>query len=88
MSKVSLSVDASCMTASDYSATHPPQSDCTSLSQKLELNNPVLWLSGSFLSLFVLLAVTSPELLTSLIDSGFRYATQGFECLLATAVIG
>ncbi|EKO3658472.1 BCCT family transporter [Vibrio metschnikovii] len=93
MSKVSLSVDASCMTASDYSATHPPLSDCTSLSQKLELNNPVLWLSGSFLSLFVLLAVTSPELLTSLIDSGFRYATQGFGAfwqllLLANFVIG
>ena len=93
MSKNSLSIDAPCMTASDYSATHPPQNNSASLSQKLELNNPVLWLSGSFLSLFVLLAITSPALLTTLIDSGFHYATQGFGAfwqllLLANFVIG
>ncbi|MBE4116429.1 BCCT family transporter, partial [Vibrio parahaemolyticus] len=34
----------------DYSAIHPP-----SLLKRLELTNPVFWLSGSFLSLFVLL---------------------------------
>ncbi|NAW68929.1 BCCT family transporter [Vibrio sp. V27_P1S3P104] len=93
MSKVYLNTEAPCMSASDYSATHPPQTSSHSLQKKLELNNPVLWLSGSFLSLFVLLALTNPSLLTSLIDSGFHYATQGFGAfwqllLLANFVIG
>lgn len=58
---------------SDYSAIHPP-----SLSDKLELTNPVFWLSGSFLTLFVLLAITNAPVLTSVVNSGFSFATQYF----------
>lgn len=45
---------------------------------KLELNNPVFWISGSFLTLFVLLAVTNSAGLTQLVNTGFGYATEYF----------
>nr|WP_243641873.1 BCCT family transporter [Vibrio sinensis] len=57
----------------DYSAIHPP-----SLFSKLELSNPVFWLSGSFLSLFVFLAITNTTILTELVNTGFGLATQYF----------
>lgn len=57
----------------DYSAIHPP-----SLLKRLELTNPVFWLSGSFLSLFVLLALTNTESLTVMVNAGFGFATKYF----------
>ncbi|TOO93228.1 BCCT transporter [Vibrio parahaemolyticus] len=57
----------------DYSAIHPP-----SLLKRLELTNPVFWLSGSFLSLFVLLALTNTESLTTMVNAGFGFATKYF----------
>ncbi|MBM4863278.1 BCCT family transporter [Vibrio parahaemolyticus] len=57
----------------DYSAIHPP-----SLLKRLELTNPVFWLSGSFLSLFVLLALTNTESLTAMVNAGFGVATKYF----------
>ncbi|NNU12094.1 BCCT family transporter [Vibrio parahaemolyticus] len=57
----------------DYSAIHPP-----SLLKRLELTNPVFWLSGSFLSLFVLLALTNTESLTAMVNAGFGFATKHF----------
>ncbi|MBU2897054.1 BCCT family transporter [Vibrio hepatarius] len=49
-----------------------------SLSQKLEFNNPVFWLSGSFLMLFVLLALVNTDLLSSIVSTSFTYATKWF----------
>ncbi|BCN26610.1 BCCT family transporter [Vibrio alfacsensis] len=57
----------------DYSAIHPP-----SLIKRLELTNPVFWLSGSFLSVFVLLALTDAKSLTHMVNAGFGLATQYF----------
>ncbi|WP_321462941.1 BCCT family transporter [uncultured Vibrio sp.] len=57
----------------DYAAIHPP-----SLVNRLELTNPVFWLSGSFLTLFVLLALTSTDSLTAMVNTGFGYATEYF----------
>ncbi len=49
-----------------------------SLLKRLELTNPVFWLSGSFLSLFVLLALTNTESLTAMVNAGFGFATKYF----------
>ena len=49
-----------------------------SFSQKLEFNNPVFWLSGSFLMLFVLLAIVNTDLLSSIVSTSFTYATKWF----------
>lgn len=57
----------------DYAAIHPP-----SLVKRLELTNPVFWLSGSFLTLFVLLALTNTDSLTAMVNSGFGFATKYF----------
>ncbi len=57
----------------DYSAIHPP-----SLLKRLELTNPVFWLSGSFLSVFVLLALTNTDSLTAMVNAGSGFATQYF----------
>ncbi|MEF1310574.1 BCCT family transporter [Vibrio mytili] len=72
----------------DYSAIHPP-----SLTQRLELKNPVFWLSGSFLSLFVLLALVNSDRLTAMVNTGFSFATDYFGAywqilLLLNFVIG
>ncbi|MEF1281547.1 BCCT family transporter, partial [Vibrio fortis] len=47
-----------------------------SLGEKLELGNPVFWLSGSFLTLFVVLAFTNTSALSELVNIGFSYSTQ------------
>lgn len=49
-----------------------------SLGEKLELGNPVFWLSGSFLTLFVVLAFTNTSALSELVNIGFNYSTQWF----------
>jgi len=61
----------------DYATMHPPEQG-QSLGQKLELMNPVFWLSGSFLMLFVLLAITNTPALSSLVSTGSSYATRWF----------
>jgi choline-glycine betaine transporter len=63
------------------------------IASKLEMRNPVFWLSGSFLVLFVLLALSNPPLLSSLVNSGFQQATKYFGAfwqvfLLANFLIG
>ncbi|GAL33134.1 high-affinity choline uptake protein BetT [Vibrio maritimus] len=77
---------------SAYDAIHPPER-IKSLAEKLEMNNPVFWLSGSFLTLFVLLALTHPIALSNAVNSGFDLATRYFGAfwqllLLANFVIG
>ncbi|WP_409587160.1 BCCT family transporter [Vibrio rotiferianus] len=57
----------------DYSAIHPP-----SILKRLELTNPVFWLSGSFLTVFVLLALTNTDSLTAMVNAGFGFAAQYF----------
>ncbi|GAA5647841.1 glycine betaine transporter 2 [Vibrio proteolyticus] len=91
MSRSTLIAEPSSISEADYSAIHPPQS--SSLRTQLALNNPVFWLSGSFLSLFVVLAIVNTPLLSSLVNTGFSYATQWFGAfwqilLLANFVIG
>ncbi|MGR5284900.1 BCCT family transporter [Vibrio maritimus] len=83
-----------CSTASisAYDAIHPPER-IKSLAEKLEMNNPVFWLSGSFLTLFVLLALTHPIALSSAVNSGFDLATRYFGAfwqllLMANFIIG
>ncbi len=71
---------------SAYDAIHPPER-LRQLAAKLEMNNPVFWISGSFLTLFVLLALTHPVTLSSLVDSGFQLATRYFGAFLANFVV-
>ncbi|MGD8111403.1 BCCT family transporter [Vibrio sp. TRT 17S01] len=78
MSRASLAAGTSCVSDVDNSTTPCDPSTKKNIRSQLELSNPVLWLSGSFLSLFVLLALFDAELLTSLVNSGFGYATQYF----------
>lgn len=60
---------------------------------KLELHNPVFWLSGTFLTAFVLLALFDAESLTGLVNQGFSLSTRYFGAfwqvlLLANFLIG
>ncbi|RTZ17501.1 BCCT family transporter [Vibrio aquaticus] len=60
---------------------------------KLELNNPVFWLSGSFLTAFVILALADTSLLAQWVNSGFSLSTKYFGAfwqvlLLLNFVIG
>ncbi len=92
MSNMTHVVDSTLSASPEYTdQTNTPSSE--SLGQKLELNNPVFWLSGSFLVLFVLLAVTNASALSSLVNTSFSYATQWFGAfwqvlLLLNFVIG
>ncbi|MBV7296314.1 BCCT family transporter [Enterovibrio paralichthyis] len=61
--------------------------------EKLGLDNPVFWLSGGFLTLFVLTALVDNELLSSMVNSGFSWSVSIFGpywqlLLLATFLIG
>ncbi|USD59205.1 BCCT family transporter [Vibrio sp. SCSIO 43140] len=67
----------SAASASSYDAIHPPER-LKHFANKLELNNPVFWLSASFLTLFVLLALSHPVALSSAVNSGFNLATRFF----------
>ncbi|PMH42629.1 BCCT transporter [Vibrio sp. 10N.286.49.B3] len=63
------------------------------LSRSLELTNPVFWLSGSFLVFFVLMAILNTPLLSSMVNTGFAWATTVFGpfwqvLLLVNFVIG
>lgn len=92
MSKTILSPEQPSIAEADSSAIQSAQHASTTL-QKLGFNNPVFWLSGSFLLMFVLLALVNTSLLSSIINSGFTYATQWFGAfwqilLLVNFVIG
>ncbi|MGV2987623.1 BCCT family transporter [Vibrio sp. E150_011] len=84
--------ESSTASSSAYAAIHPPER-LRKLAHKLEMNNPVFWISGSFLTLFVLLALTHPVALSSVVNSGFQLATHYFGAfwqilLLANFIIG
>ncbi|XKY39108.1 BCCT family transporter [Enterovibrio sp. 27052020O] len=61
--------------------------------RKLGLDNPVLWLSGGFLTAFVVTALIDNKLLSSIVNSGFSWSVKIFGpywqlLLLATFLIG
>ncbi|OLQ85316.1 BCCT transporter [Vibrio panuliri] len=93
MSKGTLAAGLSCVSEGEYSSSSFTQTSKPSIRSQLELSNPVLWLSGTFLSIFVLLAIVDTELLTTMVNTGFHYATQWFGgywqiLLFANFVIG
>lgn len=62
-------------------------------SDKLGLNNPVLWYSGGFIALFVVLALFDGEVLSHLVNVGFAWSVKVFGpfwqiLLLLTFLIG
>ncbi|WP_394209279.1 BCCT family transporter [Enterovibrio calviensis] len=64
-----------------------------SIWEKLGLDNPVFWLSGGFLTAFVVTALIDNELLSSMVNSGFSWSVKIFGpywqlLLLATFLIG
>lgn len=79
-------------TDENYLATHPPEQCATSTTVNA-FSSPVLWLSGGFLVLFVLLAVFDTPLLSNIVQVGFSKVTQWFGpfwqvLLLANFIIG
>ncbi|PTB32713.1 BCCT family transporter [Photobacterium phosphoreum] len=61
--------------------------------EKLELLNPVMWLSGGFIALFIVTALYDKTLLTTIVNSGFAWAITFFGpywqvLLLLTFLIG
>ncbi len=79
-------------TDENYLATHPPEQSATSTTVNA-FSSPVLWLSGGFLVLFVLLAVFDTPLLSNIVQVGFSKVTQWFGpfwqvLLLANFIIG
>ncbi|GAB2638339.1 BCCT family transporter [Vibrio panuliri] len=93
MSKGTLAAGLSCVSEGEYSSSSFTQTSKPSIRSQLELSNPVLWLSGTFLSIFVLLAIVDTELLTTMVNTGFHYATRWFGgywqiLLFANFVIG
>lgn len=78
MSRASLAAGDPCTSNVDDSTSSYSLSNKSKIAAQLELSNPVLWLSGGFLTLFVMLALIDTQLLTSLVNSGFGYATQYF----------
>ncbi len=71
----------------------PATSPSLNFVQKLQLNNPVFWLSGSFLIGFVMLAILDTSLLSKWVNGGFSYAIEYFGAywqvlLLLNFVIG
>ena len=90
MSNLTQSVDRK-STDENYLAAHPPERSVSSTSNAFA--SPVLWLSGGFLVLFVLLAVFDTSALSSIIQVGFSKVTQWFGpfwqiLLLANFIIG
>ncbi|KOO04625.1 BCCT family transporter [Vibrio nereis] len=75
MSNITQSVNG---ISSSVDTTATSTSKPSNLIKKLELNNPVFWISGSFLTLFVLLAISNSTGLTHLVNTGFGYATKYF----------
>ncbi|MFT5881029.1 MAG: glycine betaine transporter [Moritella sp.] len=80
---------------SDFTNTtdtkHPPKKQ--SIFIKLGLDNPVLWYSGGFIGLFVLLALYDNALLSTVVNTGFAWSVKFFGpywqiLLLLTFVIG
>ncbi len=71
----------------DYSTAQSAKKPA-SLASKLELGNPVFLLSGSFLILFMLLAIANGSLLSSLVNSGFQFATDYFGAFWQVLLLG
>ncbi|GIU19911.1 glycine/betaine ABC transporter [Shewanella sp. MBTL60-112-B1] len=90
MSNLTQSVERK-STDENYLAAHPPERSDASTSNAFA--SPVLWLSGGFLVLFVLLAVFDTSALSNVIQVGFSKVTLWFGpfwqvLLLANFVIG
>ncbi len=77
MSDTSYTVTNSSLSQADYDAIHPPEADRGKFKSP-NVFNPVLFVSGGFLILFVAMATLSPKLLSSLVNIGFDFAAQGF----------
>ncbi|MGF1707571.1 BCCT family transporter [Enterovibrio baiacu] len=70
-----------------------PAPKAQSTIEKLGLNNPVLWMSGGFLTAFVVLALVDNALLSSLVNTGFAWSVKIFGpywqlLLLITFLVG
>lgn len=50
----------------------------TSMVKKLGIDNPALWMSGGFISLFVALALIDKDLLATLVNAGFAWSVNYF----------
>lgn len=94
MSDLTDSMKASTMSVSsgEAQATHNT-STVNSTTDKLGLNNPVLWYSGGFIALFVAIALYDGELLSTIVNAGFGWSVQVFGpywqlLLLLTFLIG
>ena len=90
MSNLTQSVERK-STDENYLAAHPPERSNTSTTNAFA--SPVLWLSGGFLVLFVLLAVFDTSALSNVIQVGFSKVTLWFGpfwqvLLLANFIIG
>ena len=89
----SLDSEGSNTSSSSHSSTNSAVNGTSSTAGKLGFSNPAFWYSGSFLSLFVLLALYDEALLSSLVNSGFAWAVKVFGpywqiLLLLTFLIG
>ncbi|WP_283392422.1 BCCT family transporter [Photobacterium phosphoreum] len=78
---------------SDLTNTVKTNKNHQSAAQNFGLTNPVLWLSGGFIALFIGLALYDSVLLSSLINTGFNWAIKIFGpywqlLLLLTFIIG
>ena len=91
MSDIMNTVKAETMNNQPAQNTTPPTTE--TLTDKLGVNNPVLWLSGGFIALFVTLALYDNELLSSFVNTGFAWSVKYFGpywqiLLLLTFLIG
>ncbi|MDN3611955.1 BCCT family transporter [Vibrio ostreicida] len=92
MSNMTQAVSRTTPCSADYS-DGPSTLSTSGVIHKLQLNNPVFWLSGSFLMGFVLLAMFNTPMLTELVQDGFSFSVKYFGAywqvlLLVNFVIG
>ncbi|KXO13375.1 High-affinity choline uptake protein BetT [Moritella sp. JT01] len=89
----SLDSEGSNTASASSSSNKSAVSESNSTADKLGFSNPAFWYSGSFLALFVLLALYDEALLSSLVNTGFSWAVTAFGpywqiLLLLTFLIG
>lgn len=77
MSNLTQSIDSSAQQSSIY-AGNTPQDPLAHRFTQYQLNNPVFWISGSFLIAFVIFALTDTSLLSNWVNTGFAFSTQAF----------
>ncbi len=89
----SLDSEGSNTASASSSSNKSAASENNSTANKLGFSNPAFWYSGSFLALFVLLALYDEALLSTLVNTGFSWAVTVFGpywqiLLLLTFLIG